>query len=135
MDIPRCRIGRARPWPLDASRGRHFRRSSRRRPLAGQDLLAELWAAVEEAIALRDCEVYSYVPDLEADPFSEGVLWSFNYFFFNKSLKRIVYLSCVARSKYAVPNSQDEEADDDEYRIGDDDDELMVAGDFESGEE
>mmetsp|Transcript_11232 Transcript_11232/g.34530 ORF Transcript_11232/g.34530 Transcript_11232/m.34530 type:complete len:231 (+) Transcript_11232:201-893(+) len=102
---------------------------------SGQDLLAELWAAVEEAIALRDCEVYSYVPDLEADPFSEGVLWSFNYFFFNKSLKRIVYLSCVARSKYAVPNSQDEEADDDEYRIGDDDDELMVAGDFESGEE
>ncbi|KAH8092936.1 RNA polymerase III core binding protein [Aureococcus anophagefferens] len=68
----------------------------------GFDLLQELWAAVEEAVSLKDCEVFSYVPDLDSDPFSEGALWSFNYFFFNKTLKRIVYFSCVARSKYSA---------------------------------
>lgn len=61
--------------------------------------LEELWAAVEEAVQLGECDVFSYVPDLESDPFSEGILWSFNYFFFNKALKRIVYFTCVARRK------------------------------------
>ena len=87
----------------------------------GFDLLQELWAAVEEAVSLKDCEVFSYVPDMETDPFSEGVLWSFNYFFFNKQLKRIVYFSCVAKSKYSTDANVVEEYDDDEYRIYDDD--------------
>lgn len=40
---------------------------------------------------------YSYNPDLNSDPFGEdGCLWSFNYFFYNKKLKRIVFLSCRA---------------------------------------
>ena len=73
--------------------------AERFRAPGGGEFLDELWAAIEEAIQLRECEVYSYVPDGESDPFSEGALWSFNYFFFNKRLKRIVYLSCVARSR------------------------------------
>lgn len=80
----------------------------------GFDLLDELWAAVEEAVALKDCEVFSYVPDLDTDPFSEGALWSFNYFFFNKTLKRIVYFSCVARSKYASSTMIRDDDDDDD---------------------
>lgn len=37
----------------------------------------------------------SYNPDLDSDPFGEdGSLWSFNYFFYNKRLKRIVFFSC-----------------------------------------
>ncbi|NXG01696.1 MAF1 polymerase, partial [Sakesphorus luctuosus] len=33
-----------------------------------------------------------YNPDLASDPFGEdGSLWSFNYFFYNKRLKRIVF--------------------------------------------
>lgn len=37
----------------------------------------------------------SYNPDLDSDPFGEdGSLWSFNYFFHNKRLKRIVFFSC-----------------------------------------
>ena len=37
----------------------------------------------------------SYNPDLDSDPFGEeGSLWSFNYFFYNKKLKRIVFLTC-----------------------------------------
>ena len=39
----------------------------------------------------------SYNPDLESDPFAEeGTLWSFNYFFYNKKLKRILFFSCHA---------------------------------------
>lgn len=34
----------------------------------------------------------SYKSNLENDPFGEkGSVWSFNYFFYNKRLKRIVY--------------------------------------------
>lgn len=37
----------------------------------------------------------SYNPDLDSDPFGEdGSLWSFNYFFYNKRLKRVVFFSC-----------------------------------------
>lgn len=38
---------------------------------------------------------FSYNPDLDSDPFGEeGSLWSFNYFFYNKKLKRIVFFTC-----------------------------------------
>lgn len=38
--------------------------------------------------------VLSYNPDLDSDPFGEeGSLWSFNYFFYNKKLKRIVFFT------------------------------------------
>lgn len=36
--------------------------------------LQTLWEAIDKVVNLRQCEVYSYVPDLEEDPFSEGVL-------------------------------------------------------------
>ena len=29
-----------------------------------------------------------------------GNLWTFNFFFFNKNLKRILYFTCIATSKY-----------------------------------
>lgn len=39
--------------------------------------------------------ILSYNPDLDSDPFGEeGSLWSFNYFFYNKKLKRIVFFTC-----------------------------------------
>ena len=41
-----------------------------------------------------DC---SYNPDLNSDPYGEeGCLWSFNYFFYNKKMKRIVFFTCRA---------------------------------------
>ena len=41
--------------------------------------------------------VHSYNPDLISDPFGEeGSIWSFNYFFYNKKLKRIVFFTCRA---------------------------------------
>ena len=39
----------------------------------------------------------SYNSDLASDPFGEdGSLWSFNYFFYNRKLKRIVLFTCRA---------------------------------------
>ena len=62
-------------------------------------LSASLWKILDEEISLKDCVIYSYHPDLESDPFAEeGSLWSFNYFFFNKPMKRIVFFKCNGRS-------------------------------------
>jgi len=60
--------------------------------------LGEMWSAIEESIKLEECEIFSYVPDMESDPFSEGNLWSFNFFFHNKNMKKILYMTCLARS-------------------------------------
>jgi hypothetical protein len=100
--------------------------------------LDDLWLSIEDVVKLRECEVYSYVPDMEDDPFSQGNLWSFNYFFFNRTLKRIIYFTCIARSKFSLPSSPtgtlaagaagiESDAEED---VGDDkDDDLM--GDWE----
>lgn len=56
-----------------------------------------LWTTIDDEIQLTDCDIYSYNPDLNSDPFGEpGSLWSFNYFFYNKKLKRIVFFNCRA---------------------------------------
>ncbi|XP_015516947.1 repressor of RNA polymerase III transcription MAF1 homolog [Neodiprion pinetum] len=60
-------------------------------------LRSALWTAVEDEISMGECDIYSYNPDLASDPFGEdGCLWSFNYFFYNKRLKRIVFFTCRA---------------------------------------
>jgi hypothetical protein len=63
-----------------------------------QSFFEKLWRAVDDAVDLHKCEVYSLVPALEEDdPFSDGTLWSFNYFFFNYTLKQLCYFTCVAK--------------------------------------
>jgi len=62
----------------------------------------KLWVTLNEEINLQECDIYSYNPDLTSDPFGEdGSLWSFNYFFFNKKLKRIVLFTCRALSPFS----------------------------------
>ncbi|KRT81018.1 hypothetical protein AMK59_5919 [Oryctes borbonicus] len=79
----------------------------------------QLWAAVEDEIVLNECDIYSYNPDLGSDPFGEdGCLWSFNYFFYNKRLKRIVFFTCRAINPiYAVDSGigSDFTIDDDDF--------------------
>lgn len=78
-----------------------------------------LWSAVDEVIGLCECDVYCYSGDMEGDPFADaGNLWTFNYFFYNKKSKRIVYFSCRSRSKHGgknSPSSSDEEHEDEIY--------------------
>jgi hypothetical protein len=63
------------------------------------ELSPRLWKAIDDEISLQECEIYSYNPDMETDPFGEeGCLWSFNYLFYNKELKRIVFFKCHGSS-------------------------------------
>ncbi|XP_050399052.1 repressor of RNA polymerase III transcription MAF1 homolog [Patella vulgata] len=59
----------------------------------------QFWTALDEEICLSECDIYSYNPDLNSDPYGEeGCIWSFNYFFYNRKLKRIVFFTCRAAS-------------------------------------
>ncbi|KAG7224994.1 hypothetical protein INR49_014912 [Caranx melampygus] len=85
----------------------------------------ELWNAIDQEINLQSCDIYSYNPDLDSDPFGEeGSLWSFNYFFYNKKLKRIVFFtfrSVSVLSGYGrdcLDNELDMELDDEEEMDG-----------------
>ncbi|KAK2859580.1 hypothetical protein Q5P01_004200 [Channa striata] len=85
----------------------------------------ELWNAIDEEINLQGCDIYSYNPDLDSDPFGEeGSLWSFNYFFYNKKLKRIVFLTCRSVSvlsgygRDCLDNELDMELGDEEEMDG-----------------
>mmetsp|Transcript_7413 Transcript_7413/g.14594 ORF Transcript_7413/g.14594 Transcript_7413/m.14594 type:complete len:233 (+) Transcript_7413:22-720(+) len=70
--------------------------------------LENLWSAIDEAIEMNNCDVYSYKTDLETDPFGEEAsIWSFNYFFYNKKMKRILYFSCRAVSKLGNDNGSE----------------------------
>jgi len=89
------------------------------------DLVASLWAVINEVISIYDCDIYSYNPN-ESDPFGEdGHIWSFNYFFYNKKLKRILYFSAKAKARSAASTVDEEEAYntyediDDEYKVFD----------------
>jgi len=70
-----------------------------------------IWASISKAIDLDSCEIYSYVPDVESDPFdAEGCLWGFHYFLYNTKLKRILYFR--ARAFGGSSPKREEEEDD-----------------------
>ena len=74
-----------------------------------------LWSVINEVISMYDCDIYSYNPEYESDPFGEdGYIWSFNYFFYNKKMKRILYFSCRAKSK-SLDDSDSSFDDGDDY--------------------
>ena len=82
------------------------------------NLLDVLWANVNQSINLRQCQIYSYVPDVETgDPFSDGNLWSFNFFFYNPQMKKMLYFTCMARAMFAplsIPERYDDDEEDDD---------------------
>lgn len=100
-------------------------------------ILPDIWNAMDEAVRLSECEVYSFAPksrDQDDDPLSfltqtlidpedsnssddtaesngtlATVLWTFNYFFVNKTRKRIVFFTCVECMRTGGPNEDDDE--------------------------
>ncbi|KAF7257911.1 hypothetical protein EG68_04570 [Paragonimus skrjabini miyazakii] len=58
-----------------------------------EELTPQLWKTIEEEIVPSQCLIYSYRPDHLSDPYSSGCLASFNYFFYNKSLRRVLFFS------------------------------------------
>ncbi len=96
----------------------------------GPTFFSQLWSAIDEVISMNESEVYSYVPpqrDDDDDPLgfltqtldgrdSDKVvpLWTLNFFFVNKSMKRIVLFTCVQtmRNEVSLIGNGDGEEDD-----------------------
>ncbi|CAG9533652.1 unnamed protein product [Cercopithifilaria johnstoni] len=69
-----------------------------------------LWERVDQVIKINDCKLYSYRTGYTGDPYCEDlVMWSFAYFFHNKSLKRILFMSCRAFRADTAQNRSAEE--------------------------
>lgn len=101
---------------MDGASGRLSELASRR----GESFLSKMWNAIDGCISLAETEVYTYVPPaIDEDPLgfltqtlledgeSATPLWSFNYFFVNKTLKRILLFSCIETMR--SPEVSDEE--------------------------
>ncbi|KAK4471738.1 hypothetical protein MN116_005138 [Schistosoma mekongi] len=58
-----------------------------------EDLAANLWKVIGDEIVPAQCCIYSYRPDHLSDPYSSGCLASFNYFFYNRCLRRVLFFS------------------------------------------
>lgn len=79
-------------------------------------LSSQLWSIIDEEINIKDSEIFSYRPDGTSDPFSEsGIIWSFNFFFHNRKLRRILFLTCRADCKTAMNEDEDDEDESVEY--------------------
>ena len=61
-------------------------------PGGSQPWNPRMWRVIDNEMSLRECSIYCYSP--EEDPYDgeEGAIWSFNYFFFNKTRKRVCYI-------------------------------------------
>jgi len=89
----------------------------------GESFLREMWNAIDNVVCLAETEVYSYVPPaidedplefltqtlLEGDEDATTPLWSFNYFFVNKNLKRILLFSCVETMRTMEVSDEEDE--------------------------
>ncbi|KAG5439770.1 hypothetical protein PCANB_000052 [Pneumocystis canis] len=73
-----------------------------------------LWEAIDKHIELSQCDIYVYQPDSDSDPLGDdGLIWSTCYFFFNRSMKRVLYINL---STVSIQHSRhiDDELDDDD---------------------
>lgn len=93
----------------------------------GTDFFRQLWNAIDDVIGVNESEVYSYVPpqrDDDDDPMgfltqtldgedSDQVLplWTLNFFFVNKSMKRIVLFTCAQTMRNEISASNDHDGD------------------------
>lgn len=96
-------------------------------------LLQDLWNSIDNVICLAETEVYSYVPPVvdDEEPFgfltqtlldggdpqhsqqqqNATPLWTFNYFFVNKQLKRILLFSCIETMRTMEVSDEEDEDD------------------------
>ncbi|CAA7406154.1 unnamed protein product [Spirodela intermedia] len=90
----------------------------------GSSLLDDMSKAIDEVMKLDECEIYSYDPDFDGDPFLEKrAIWSFNFFFYNKKLKRVVSFRCCCSSNLGseggLAEKMIEESNDDDAIFND----------------
>ncbi|KAL1916973.1 uncharacterized protein VTP21DRAFT_5170 [Calcarisporiella thermophila] len=79
-----------------------------------------IWEVVDETINLEESDVYSYNNN-DLDPNSDGAIWSQNFIFFNKKLKRIVFFTLRGMRHGVI--AQDDipamESENEDYVVGD----------------
>jgi hypothetical protein len=85
--------------------------SYRRMSSFNRDWLMELWMAVNEVIELKECDVYSFEDEtlLEDHRHNNATLWSFHYFFVNKSLRRLVFFTCSEKIEGSSTTNEEQE--------------------------
>ncbi|CAG9479932.1 repressor of RNA polymerase III transcription MAF1, putative [Plasmodium vivax] len=67
-----------------------------------------VWKILKELIDFKHCDVYTYLNDTDNDPYvDKESISSFNYFFFAKKNKRILFISCITKPKYKHQNDED----------------------------
>lgn len=98
--------------------------------VSSPSFLTDMWRDISDAMVnLTQCEVYKLVDGSFIDEVESGTVWSFNYFFCSKELKRVLYFTCMATSKYRklnLPGMGDGDSEDEE---DDGDDEPMDTSD------
>ncbi|BFZ58668.1 RNA polymerase III-inhibiting protein maf1 [Savitreella phatthalungensis] len=68
-----------------------------------------LWETIDRHIDLNMCDIFSYQPDSDSDPYGEdGLLWSQSYFFFSKEQKRVLYFTLRGVSLRSPPLRADD---------------------------
>ncbi|CRG93196.1 repressor of RNA polymerase III transcription MAF1, putative [Plasmodium gallinaceum] len=68
----------------------------------------KIWKILKELIDFKYCDVYTYLNDTDNDPYvDKESISSFNYFFFAKKNKRILFISCITKPKYKNQNDED----------------------------
>lgn len=83
--------------------------------------LNRLWQSLDLVVNIHRCEVYSFTPKLGDDElFSEGSVWSFYYFFFNKDNMRIASFTCIASANNRINSICDPTFEEDEDNCYDD---------------
>jgi hypothetical protein len=85
--------------------------SYRRMSSRNRDWLMELWMAVNDVIELKECDVYSFEDEtlLEDHRHNNATLWSFHYFFVNKSLRRLVFFTCSEKIEDSSTTNNEEQ--------------------------
>jgi hypothetical protein len=76
--------------------------------------LSRLQSALTKHLDLPQCEIYEYVCDIESGDDDTPVLWSLNYFFFNRKLKKLAFFTAWATRRSLAIDSDDENVTDPE---------------------
>jgi len=74
-----------------------------------EGFLGKLWESIDKVITLSDAHVYTFIPPRDELSFltqtlvedDSPPLWSFNYFFVNKHMKRILFFCCVETMQHS----------------------------------
>lgn len=84
--------------------------------------LNQMWKVIDRIVSIYDSEIYSYHPDRNQDDptgdplaLTNGKIWTWNYFFYNKKLKRVLFFTCCARNKSMYFRSDAMSDEDSDY--------------------